>query len=444
MHSLMTLRYITLLRRAVLAVLVSQAVMLPRAALAVTDTDARIAKLERMVATLTARLNQLEAERSDKRPVDQPAAQDSSKRDAQIESLQRDVSQLTVGLSKRNADSSGIPLHGFADVGLGFSNKQQNYVGERPNGFAIGSFDMYLTPQLGDRVKSLVEVNVERSDSGEVNIDLERLQMGYVFNDDLTAWLGRFHTPYGVWNTAYHHGAQIQTSILRPRFLAFEDQGGILPAHTVGLWAKGGAHAGDGKISYDLYLGNGSRINVDTLDMNNAKDDNNNRAVGFNVGYKFGSVLSGLTVGAHGLTEEVDSYDANSALVNRTRMAFYGGYTAYDANDWDMIGEYYNFHDKDLSGGTGAHASWAGFMQIGRLMLDRWTPYVRFEKAVLDQGDNYFLSQISGRSYVREALGMRYDLEPKSALKFEADHTEQKDNSGPNYHEMRIQYSIRF
>ncbi|MFX6330640.1 hypothetical protein ABTF76_20520, partial [Acinetobacter baumannii] len=62
------------------------------------------------------------------------------------------------------------------------------------------------------------------------------------------------------WNTAFHHGAQIQTAVLRPKFLEFEDGGGILPAHTVGLWGTGRLRLGDGRIEYDLYAGNGARI----------------------------------------------------------------------------------------------------------------------------------------------------------------------------------------
>ncbi|MHB8473694.1 MAG: DUF948 domain-containing protein [Gammaproteobacteria bacterium] len=445
MESLMKRQHSTPLRKTVLAMLISQALMLPNIASAVTDeVAAHIAKLERTVAVLVARVNQLEAEKGSQRAVTKPTAEDAKAQSEKIASLERNVSQLSESMSKPHTED-GLPLHGFVDVGMGYSNKLPNYAGGRPNGFTIGSFDMYLTPRLGDHVKSLIEANIERSDAGDVNIDLERLQVGYVFGDSITAWLGRFHTPYGAWNTAYHHGAQIQTSIMRPRFIAFEDQGGILPAHTVGLWATGNTPAGAGKMTYDVFLGNGSRIKDDTLDMNNAKDDNRNTAVGFNAGYKFGATLSGLKIGVHGLSEEVDAYNTSTdTRVSRTQLNMYGGYTTYDENDWDVIGEYYSFHNKDLRGGTGTHSSWAGFLQVGRLMLDRWTPYVRYEKAVLDQSDNYFATQFSGRSYARGALGVRYDIEAKSALKFETDHTQQKDNSGPNYNEFRVQYSVRF
>ena len=77
---------------------------------------------------------------------------------------------------------------------------------------------------------------------------MERAQLGYSFSDALTFWVGRFHTPYGYWNTAFHHGAQIQTSVTRPLFIDFEDKGGILRAHSLGLLAHGRVPAGPGKL----------------------------------------------------------------------------------------------------------------------------------------------------------------------------------------------------
>jgi len=137
-------------------------------------------------------------------------------------------------------------MHGFADVGAGTTTN-----GVR-KGFTVGSLDFYLNPQLGERTKALIELNTEVDAEGGVGVDLERLQLGYTFSDSATAWLGRFHTPYGYYNTGFHHGQQIATSLRRPRFLEFEDKGGILPAHTVGAWLTGAIRAGDGKFTYDL------------------------------------------------------------------------------------------------------------------------------------------------------------------------------------------------
>ena len=113
----------------------------------------------------------------------------------------------------------------------------------------------------------------------------------------------------GVWNTAFHHGANLQTSINRPRFIDFEDKGGVVPAHGVGLLASGKTKLGVGKISYDVYLANGSHITDRTLDFGAYNDDNSGKMLGFNLGYSFAGSLNGLTVGAHGFGTTVNVYD---------------------------------------------------------------------------------------------------------------------------------------
>ena len=403
-------------------------------------------KLEQSLKTieqLTERVNQLETQRTPDRPAAAPASAATpapvGEAEQRLSNVERKVTEIAESAGKSSEDR-GIPLHGFADVGAGKAGIGAG--ANRANGFTFGALSLYLTPQVGDRIRTLIELVFEGNE-GAVATDLERAQLGYAFSDAATLWLGRFHTPYGYWNTAYHHGAQIQTSILRPRFLDFEDKGGILPAHSMGLLLSGNVPTGGGRIVYDAFLANGSKIDGDVLNLNFTRDDNNNKAIGFNVGYRFGGGLRGLQLGLHGLTEEVDVY-ASGAQLNRSRLNLLGGYGYYEGHDLELISEYYYFKNKDLSGGTGSHGSWAGYAQAGYTLLSDWTPYLRLEKTKLDQNDNYFASQASGRSYTRYALGVRYELNPQSALKLELNRTKQPDLPGGDYSEALFQYSIRF
>jgi hypothetical protein len=339
-------------------------------------------------------------------------------------------------------------LHGFADAGFGFGSKRGEPA-ERPRGFAVGSFDLYLTPRVGDRVRSLIELLFEFNEDGNLEVDLERLQVGYTFSDKATVWLGRFQTPLGYWNTAYHHGAQIQTSILRPRFIDFEDKGGILPVNSVGVWGTGKTGLARGKLTYDLYVVNGPKIkdvvngSGGELDPNNFRDDNNDFSVGANVGYEFGESLDGLKLGTHWLRAVVDGYDPGGTRLQGSELNVVGGYLLYANYNWETIAEFYQFLDKDRSAGSGTHSSQAGFVQLG-YTIAQFTPYARFEVSKLDQGDNYFSQQKNGRSYSREVLGIRYDLSPKSALKLEGNHTSMTDRGSESFDEIRAQFAIRF
>jgi len=85
----------------------------------------------------------------------------------------------------------------------------------------------------------VIELVFEHNDRGELSPDLERLQRRYTFGE-AGHRLGRpLHTPLGYWNTAFHHGQQLQTSVLRPQMIDFEDHGGVIPAHTVACGAAG-------------------------------------------------------------------------------------------------------------------------------------------------------------------------------------------------------------
>ncbi len=57
-----------------------------------------------------------------------------------------------------------------------------------------------------DRWRFLAEFLVRDTEQ-----EMERLQVGWLANSDLTLWLGRFHSPLGFWNSEHHHGAYLQT-----------------------------------------------------------------------------------------------------------------------------------------------------------------------------------------------------------------------------------------
>ena len=196
----------------------------------------RIAELERKLEQLTLRLAQIEGPRprADTEAVPSPGT------------VALPMAAAPNFALPARPNDGGIPIRAFIDVG--YARDKPDRTGRR-GGFGLGSVNLYMTPAIGERIKSIVELVFEQDEQGALMVDLERVQIGFTFSDAFTLWAGRFHTPFGYWNTAFHHGAQLQTSVLRPRFLAFEDQGGILPSHSVGLLGSGAlALAGDRQI----------------------------------------------------------------------------------------------------------------------------------------------------------------------------------------------------
>jgi hypothetical protein len=371
------------------------------------------------------------------KPAGPPAAaQEQAETAARIASLEQEVSQMAAGAA-RSSDDTGLPMHGFADVGAGNHNAQfPEY-----KGFDIAELDFFLTPRLGPRTRALFELNFEVGEDGSVGVDLERAHIGYQFSDSATLWLGRFHTPFGYYNTAFHHGQEIATALRRPRFLEFEDHGGVMPAHTVGAWLTGYERVGDGKVTYDVFVGNSQRIVDGTLDMNNLGNTNGNAIYGGNVGWLPNGSLDGLKVGVSAFSTRIDIQDLLPE--HYVRLNNYGVYSVYDTDMWEWLAEIYLFNNEDLTGHTGTHRSEAGFAQLG-YRAGRFIPYLRYERAALQQTDPYFAVQHFGESYYREALGLRFDIDVKSAVKLEFSHTQLTDRNLTDFGEALIQYAIRF
>ncbi len=423
---------------------------------AAADDSARIAALERKldqslqtIQDLSARVHDLEVHVAQGAPAaanNPPAAttapaaaaaaatqSDTAQRLAKVEQT---VTQMAASAGQQ-VEGSGLPLHGFADVGVGNHNPEYSQY----QGAEVGSLEFFLTPRLGSRTRALFELNFEVGSDGAVGVDLERAQIGYQFSDSATVWAGRFHTPYGYYNTAFHHGQQIATSLRRPRFIDFEDHGGIMPAHTVGMWLTGSQRLGDQKLTYDAYVGNSQRITGGILDMNNAGNTHGSTIVGGNAGLLLSGALDGLKIGVDAFQTRIEDQDQSPSYFTRVRS--YGAYAAYDTDNWEGIGEFHVFDDQDLTGHTGTHHSSAGFVQIG-YRAGRYTPYARYERGALQQSDHFFAAQASGSSYYRDALGLRFDVDLVSAFKLELAQTHLTDRVISSYDEALIQYAIRF
>lgn len=407
----------------------------------VADLERRLDENARLIEQLNARVHDLEARlpataAAAPAVVPSPAPVNGSGDTAErLAAVEHEVSEIAAASATVHSESA-LAVHGFADVGAG----TRSPINPDHKGFTVGSLDFYLSPGIGERVRTLFELNFEVEESGEVATDLERAQIGYQLGDTATVWLGRFHTPYGFYNNAFHHGQQISMAVRRPRFLAFEDQGGVLPAHTVGLWMTGSRRMGDGRWSYDAFVGNAQRIVDGTLDMQQAGITDGEMLLGGNFGYSPGGALEGLKVGASFFTANVL---ADTPVPSKTRVRNYGLYAVYDTDNWENLVEWYRFDDADQSGGTGSHRSNAGFLQVA-YRVGRVAPYARYERSSLDQTDSYFSAQASGGSYYRTAAGIRFDLDLSAAIKLEFGRTTETDRAEDEFSDAMLQYAIRF
>jgi hypothetical protein len=129
--------------------------------------------------------------------------------------------------------SPRLTLRGYGDVDWNVSDLKGS-----TDSFTLGQFNLFITSRLSQRASFLAETVIE-ADQGtnEFGVEPERLLFNYSVNDHLNLAVGRYHTGIGYYNTAYHHSALLQTTLGRPFLFQFEDSGGILPVHNVGVSA---------------------------------------------------------------------------------------------------------------------------------------------------------------------------------------------------------------
>ena len=149
-------------------------------------------------------------------------------------------------------------LSGFGDVNFA---KTKHIEG--PRGFFEGQFTLHMASELSSRATFFGEITfTPRTDAGTgspavtgFNTEVERMILRFDHSDRLKVSLGRYHTPINYWNTAFHHGQWLQTTITRPEMIQFG--GRVLPVHFVGTLVEGAVPAGGLNLNYKAGLGNG-------------------------------------------------------------------------------------------------------------------------------------------------------------------------------------------
>ena len=357
------------------------------------------------------------------------------------------------------SSSYAFELNGFADVSFIASvDAPEGSLGdESKNGnFAFGTLDLYLAQSLED-IEILAELIVEMGDV----LDLERLTLGYTFDDSLKVRFGRFHTPLGIWNTAYHHGVELQPTINRPEFLNFEDDGGILPVHTIGLYLSGRIRTGAGAIEYGAMYGNGPAIDVsedeksNVLIPNNISDNNTDKAVGLHASIA-PEAVSGLKIGVSGylsnlenigLVKDLDGDSTDDLAFDSVDIdqTIIGAALSYSIADVSLMGEYFSIANKDNIAPAGADDSFTSSAYYALLtysIKDKWIPYIMYENITADDEDPYFVS-LGTSDITRVSGGLRYNINYRSSIKGEIRSNDQEDIDD-TWTEYAVQWALAF
>jgi hypothetical protein len=294
-----------------------------------------------------------------------------------------------------------LMIRGFTDVDYISSHGP----GGLPQGFDLGQFVLHFTSQLARKVNFVGEVSMTPA-ADQFKVEVERSFIRYDYDDEFKISAGRYHTPIGYWNTAYHHGLWLQTTVRRPEQVKF---GGIyVPVHFVGLLAEGKLPSGGLGLSYAAGVGNG-RGDVPSRG-GDAGDANTNRAW---ITQLLAHPVFGLEAGAalyHDLVPE-------PAGTSSVREWIYSGHLVWTRESPELLGEFIGVRHES-EGASTTYDSRSYYIQAA-YRLPGWAnklkPYSRYEQMDIAAGDPIF--KIPDLQVV--TAGLRVDLIDVAAVKIE-------------------------
>jgi hypothetical protein len=314
------------------------------------------------------------------------------------------------------AQSSAREYPSFRLSGFGDVNFARTKHVEGPRGFFEGQLTLHMTSELSSRATFFGEISfTPRTDAGTgspavtgFNTEVERMILRFDHSDRLKVSLGRYHTPINYWNTAFHHGQWLQTTITRPEMIQFG--GRVLPVHFVGGLVEGAVSAGGLNLNYKAGIGNGRGSVISR--GGDAGDANGELAWLLNAFLKpdrlFGLQVGGALYGDRVTLATTEEFDEQIVALH----------AVWQKETPEVVFEYASVRHENRQSGVVAWTP-AFYIQVAhRLAVNNalWKPYFRFEHIDVNSADVMFANV---QSLDSTTIGVRYDASQFAAIKGE-------------------------
>lgn len=269
--------------------------------------------------------------------------------------------------------------------------------------------DTFATVEQGD-FRFLGEAMLGRREQ-----EVERLQLGVTAGGN-QIWLGRFHNPIGYWNTQFHHGPYLETSVSRPAIENYEESG-LLPMHLTGLLFEGSIERNGHGWGYALAAGAGPGFTdeLEPLDILDPGAGLHDISLTLNLHYEpmpYAPTRFGVFVNY----SEIPT--AAEALRN-VRQITAGVYGNWESSPWRLLGSVFLIRNElEHLAGDENDEFFSGYIQAEYKLTEPWTLFGRLEWTLGDEADVYL--RLFPR-HVKDRLlgGIRLDLLKRHALKLE-------------------------
>lgn len=420
----------------------------------VAELEAKVKKMDE----LEARVKQLEAEKQSTAPA-LPAPTP-----AQSASATASTPAQAPAVSEKETEPQEVPpvpermdmsktlmrIRGFGDVSLVGGNQAASPSSNQPaqtTSFALGELDLFITSDISEKFHFLSELVVEggpeniygvqRGTPNAFKIEPERYLIQYSYNDYLNISAGRWHTAIGYYNTAYHHSTWFQTATGRPFLFQFEDDGGILPTHTVGVSATGLIPSGPLGLHYVVEAGNGraSHAPLQEEPVQSEVADDSHKAYNLAL-FARPEALRGLQTGFSVYRDLLGPQ--NSLRVGETIMA---AHAVFVRRDFEWLNEALVIRHA-LIGQNKIYNTPGFYTQISK-QFGSYRPYFRYQYVNASRTEPIFPEV--GLQHGPSA-GIRFDASESVALKLQYDYTFQRQTpqAQPGYSTLAMQIGFTF
>lgn len=302
-----------------------------------------------------------------------------------------------------------LRFHGFGDFSYVISDREGEH-----NSFGLGHLDFFINSSLSENMDVLSEIVAETGDDNEVKFEVERLLLRYTPSDYLSVGVGRYHSAVGFYNTAYHHGTLFQTAVGRPFVFDFEDHGGVLPVHNVGVTANGRIPSGSLGLQYTIEVGNGRSYSDDDEPVLNLKDDNSFKSINLGLSAR-PEAAPGLQLGVSGYFDRL-----TPEALPRVNQTIVAGYVVYHRPKFEWLNEVLWLHHNPLRDAPSTDA-WSAYSQIAR-QFGSFRPYLRYQYLRAPGSDIIYANFSETGTVHGPSIGVRYDINELATLKLQYDH----------------------
>jgi hypothetical protein len=332
----------------------------------------------------------------------------------------------------------GLNLIGFLSAGYTHLDNQLAQIVDGKEGQAEGAL---LVTYGADRFRFLAEGVVSTEEA-----EIERLQFGFDVTPGMVIWLGRVHQPSSYWNTEFHHGQYLQSSITRPAIESWEDDGGALVQHVGGILAETeGSLANGTTVRLNVSAGLAPSLTTEGLSpisINHGFHELHHGSFAARLDILpdgIGEQAYGLIAG-HGALEARQSAIVNLDHIKQTTLGAYGDIET-GAMRWlatvYLIRNHFDYTAL-APAATEHHTSW--FLHGERHLSDRWLVYARHEST--SGTDNPGFRQLFPEFISRRSIaGLRLASGNNHALSVEVGRARAAHQ---DFQEFRVQWSAVF